>query len=196
MIFLRILITILMVFGLTACMEIATHGFHTERQKTEKLPSIFDYDLETMGLYGYYLVRLSQAERVDECRKLNDVHAADPNSIGALLHLAYVMALTPECGGSQKAMNILRGAKVQTKNQALAGSMQYQIKLFQQINTALESNSTIQDQVTTLEQKNESLRNKLKQKNVDLKELEQLRAKLDALKSIEKTFHQRNGGGR
>ncbi len=196
MMFLRILTIVLMIFGLTACAEIVSNVLHSERQKTEKPPSIFDSGLETMGFYGRYVIQLSQAERVYECRKLNNAHAVDPNSIGVRLHLAYVTSLTPECGGSQKAMELLDAAQNQTKNPALAGSLQYQLQLLQQINTQLERNSKLQDQVSTLEKQNESLKNKLKLKDAELEELEKLRAKLDALKSIEKTFHQRNGSGR
>jgi|GEM_PF-1663807 len=192
--FLRILIIGLMIFGLTACAEIMSNvRRHFERQKIEESASIFGSDLDAMGLYGHHVIKLSEAERVYECYKLDDAHDADPDSIDVSLHLAYLMALTPQCGGSHKAMDILNAVQNQIENQALIGSLQYQMQLLQQINKGLESNSAIQVQMRNLKRKYKALKNKLKQKNAELEELEKLRAKLDALKSIEKTFHQRNG---
>jgi len=165
----------------------------SQAKTPQKSSSIFDFDLDTLGGYNLHLSKISQLARIAECDKLNTVNGVDSSNIGVRLHLAYVTSLTPECGGPQKALEIFELTSPNVTNRALSGFLSYQSELLKQINTESEQKSKHEEELNELEQRTQSLKTKLKQKDT---ELEELRAKLDALKSIEKTFHQRNGGSR
>ena len=189
----RILVILLIALSTAACTHLLPAAMQSEVKTPQKSSSIFDYDLDTLGDYNLYLSRISRLARIAECDKLNTISGVDTNNIGVRLHLAYVTSLTPECGGTQKALEIFEVTRPNVTDKALSGFIYYQSELLQRIDTELEQNSIHQDKLGEVERQNQLLKTKLNQKDT---ELDELRAKLDALKSIEKTFHQRNGGSR
>ncbi len=189
----RILVMLSIVLSAIACSRLWPAAMQSQAKTPQKSSSIFDFDLDTLGGYNLHLSKISQLARIAECDKLNTVNGVDSSNIGVRLHLAYVTSLTPECGGPQKALEIFELTSPNVTNRALSGFLSYQSELLKQINTESEQKSKHEEELNELEQRTQSLKTKLKQKDT---ELEELRAKLDALKSIEKTFHQRNGGSR
>lgn len=190
---LRIVVAVWLVMVVSGCTRYLPIGLPAQETIPRKSSSIFDFDLDTLGEYNLHLAGLPPSDRIDECAKLTTIHTVDKKSIGVLLHLAYVTALTPECGGTQKAVEIFESVQSIVKDSALLGFLGHQTKLLQDINSQSEQISKQKDLLDQSQKQTQLFKNKLKQKDTELAEL---RAKLDALKSIEKTFHQRNGGSR
>lgn len=174
----------------TACNYLIPKSTHPPVDEIVGPPSFINYDLKTMALYSGYVAKLTSFERVIECDKLVSGEAGDTSSIGIRLHTAFVMILTPECGGPEKAIKILESTQQKIINKkALTGLLAFQTNLAA---TLRDNQINLQDIESTLgktKRKNSRLKNKLTAKDAELKQLE---ATLDALKRIEKTFHQRN----
>jgi hypothetical protein len=155
----------------------------------------FDYlqdDLRAITLYAGYIAGLSTIERVTECNRLIRGEAGSVTSVPVRLHTALIMMLTPECGGPQKALLIFESINDRVLQKELRSLVRYQIALANWLIRRSEQSEFLEKQIGTLETNTEILKQELKTKDT---ELDQLKATLDALKEIEKTFHQRNESG-
>lgn len=155
-------------------------------------PDFLQYDLKTIALFSGYIAGLSSFERVIECDKLLSGEAGDISSFSIRLHTALVTMLTPECGGPEKALVIFESMKDKVSQKELKSLVRFQTALANRLIARSERSEILKQQIDSLTKKNEVLKKQLKTKE---NELEQLKATLDALKQIEKTFHQRNEVG-
>ena len=162
---------------------------------TKSLSGLPDYrssDVRAIVLYAGYVGGLSDNERVAECEKLMQGEIGSPNSLSLQLHLGWVMMLTPACGGPEKAVPMLKSIRDRVLQPELRNLITYQVAFAQGLIVLSEQNRTLKDQVEGLEVQETTLQKRLKAND---NELAQLKATLDALKQIEKTFHQRNESG-
>ncbi|MCI0653066.1 MAG: hypothetical protein L0Y39_01115 [Methylococcaceae bacterium] len=152
-------------------------------------PDYRHFDLATMTHYAGYVAGLSAVERITECNKLIRGEEGDSNSLSIRFHIAFVMLLTAECGGPEQALPIFESIRGQALQNDLRSLVAYQVALASRLIEHSGQNEILQQQIGSLNRKAELLNQRLKTKNSELEELE---TTLDALKKIEKTFHQRS----
>lgn len=155
-------------------------------------PDYRRYDLTTMTHYGDYVAGLSPSERVTECNKLISGGEGDSKNQSIRLHIAFIMMLSAECGGPEQALPIFESMRDQVLQNEMRSLVRYQVALAYRLIEHSEQSEVLLQQIARLKTKSASLNKRLKAKN---DELEQLRATLDALKKIEKIFHQRDESG-
>ncbi|MGR9105515.1 MAG: hypothetical protein ACU843_01150 [Gammaproteobacteria bacterium] len=146
-------------------------------------------ELESVTLYGGYIAGLSGSERLAECKRLMHGEVGNPEDLSIRLHTAMIMTLTPECGGPETALPILESLRSEVLPPELRSLVKYQLVLASDLVVRAEKSGDLEKQIERQEIDIESLKNRLHAKD---NELLQLKATLDALKKIEKTFHKRN----
>ena len=156
------------------------------------LPDYRRHDLGEMASYSGYIGGLSGHERLAECKKLLSGDVGDPNSTSLQLHAAWIMMLTPECGGPEKAVLILGPLRDRDLPSDLKNLVRYQVSFAYRMIAVAEQRQNLQTRINDLEVKEAALQKRLKEND---NELSQLKATLEALKKIEKSFHQRNESG-
>lgn len=155
----------------------------------------FDYgldDMNTVVLYGGFIAGLTESERVNECEQLMGGEKGDVNSLSIQLRTALVMVLTPECGGPKKALLILETIRERVLAPELRSLVRYQVMLANWMIETAQQTENLQQEIKTVVSSAASLKKELQLRD---DELVQLKATLNALKEIEKTFHQRNESG-
>ena len=156
------------------------------------LPDYAASDVREIVAYAGYVGGLSDVERVAECNKLLHAEMGKPNSVSLQLHLAWIMMLTPACGGPEKAAPMLESMRDRVLQPGVRNLVRYQVAFAHGLIALSEQNQTLEARVEDLEEKKTALQKRLKAND---NERAQLKATLDALKKIEKTFHQRNESG-
>lgn len=188
----RLLIIILLMMFQGGCAYLMPKEKKPIQAEMTGPPEFLQYDLKTIALFSGYIAGLSSFERVIECDKLLSGEAGDISSFSIRLHTALVMMLTPECGGPEKALLIYESLQDKVSQKELKSLVRFQSALANRLIARSERSEILKQQINSLTKKNDLLKKQLKAKE---NELGQLKATLDALKQIEKTFHQRNEVG-
>lgn len=173
-----------------ACTYVVPKVVPQPQKQSEGPPGSVKYDLRTLALYSGFVAGLTAEERETECMKLVRGEAGDPASIGVRLHTALVMQITPQCGGPEKAIPLFEGARKRlSSDPPLSAYLAYQSHLAWTLVEEKQKKTVDQDALNRATSRNTRLKNQLAARDAELK---QLKATLDALKRIEKTFHQRD----
>ena len=190
MMVLRALFLVFVFTSQIGCVKLIPEPKKPSVQRVEEPHGYSAYDIRTMARYAGYLAGLSSSGLVTECNYLISDETRYPESIGVRLHTAFVMILTPPCGGPTKAWAILQSVQKHITDRDLLSLLQYQAALANNLIVESERGYRFEENVNGLLKKNADLQTEIDQTETQLK---QLKATLDALKKIEKTFHQRNG---
>ncbi len=146
-------------------------------------------DIRTISLYGGYFAGLSALDRVAECGRLIRGEAGNITGVSIQIRTALAMMLTPECGGPEKAVLILESVRKRLLQTEIRNLVRYELALANQLVKQAEQSEVLEKELAELGTNAAILKQELKLKD---QELQQLKAKLNALKEIEKTFHQRD----
>lgn len=149
-------------------------------------------DLKSVTEYAGYVAGLTGSERKLECNRLIQGEEGDLNSVSIRLHIVLVMILSPECGGMERALMILVSIRDRELPVETSPLFKYLAMLANDLIAGPDQNEILEQKIDTLETKADSLEKRLKKKD---KKLDRLQGTLEALKQIEKSFHQRDEFG-
>jgi hypothetical protein len=190
--FFQLSFIVLLVVSLGGCLSSVGNGRgETQTVAFEPLDQSLD-DVRTISLYGGFVAGLSAVDRVAECGRLSRGEAGDTSSVEIQIRTAMAMMLAPECGGPQKAVWILESVRERVFQTELKNLVAYELALADHMAKQAEKRQVLEKKIAALGTDAAVLKKELKIKD---QELQQLKATLNALKEIEKTFHQRDESG-
>lgn len=148
-------------------------------------PNYEELQLAELIDYLGYLEQLPPLQRQAECRWLKQYNDIDSN-LGVRIHLAFSLLVTPDCGETQMAVQLLELAGQSVDDDKLKHFLSYQSELAQRLFTESNHGGELVNKLDRWKDRNQLLVEQLQSCNAELKDV---KTKLEALKAIEESLN-------
>ncbi|WP_228719818.1 surface-like protein [Methylococcus geothermalis] len=145
-------------------------------------------DLDALVRYSEDLSKMTPAERLPECQQVDRMQASNPR-MGYRLHLLLAQMVTDGCGDASITLGNIRVVANEIEDGRVRGWLAYLGELVSRSNQAAAEKAELDKQLKEAQSGKHKVRKDAKAKDSKIQslenEVEELRSKLNTLKSIE-----------
>lgn len=146
-------------------------------------------DLDSLIRYGEKLTKMSPAQRLAECRRLEGMERSE-SRVGYRLHLLVAELLVPDCGDPQATAAALRSTEGEALDRHVDAWLSYLLELDGRLRREGSERAALEKRLKLGQVSEQRARREIKARERQIQVLEaqvrELQSKLEALKSIEK----------